>query len=208
MTLLDIHMIKTPGWEKNFQKQKALLENDFVKVHEVDFIKDHVFYARVNGFNEGQADYVSYFDDDDRVLDTSWIPSAIQLMDDNPHIAVVYPRYQATRNEQVIHVSPDQPYTLNDSWPRIHSLSIFRRSHMLNMCEIVMNQVAALNPKKTSRLENLLFQSMAMFGTFVHVPNIAYSWDLREGTARSTRLENHVELWAKDFKKRLHANLG
>ena len=43
MTLLDIHMIKTPGWEKNFQKQKALLENDFVKIHEVDFVKDHVF---------------------------------------------------------------------------------------------------------------------------------------------------------------------
>jgi hypothetical protein len=206
MLSLDIHMIKTPGWEKNFQEQKKLLERSNITVYEVDYIKDHVLYARANGFSKGTAKYVSYFDDDDRVLDVSWIDEALQRMEDDKSIAVIYPRYQATRNNKIVYVSPDKPFAVDFSWPRVHSLSIFRREYIKLVFDKVIDELAPLKPAKTSTIETLIFQGMTKFGTLVHVPNIAYSWDLRSGSARLTQLEKHVELWVKEFRQSLMLN--
>lgn len=198
--MLDIHMIATTGWEDNFEVQKKIMEsNPRVTVHREDFIPNHVLYARINGYAKGTSKYVSYFDDDDYIIDFDWVDEAIEMMERNPRIAIVYPRYNAVHAGKVIHTTPTGPYRQNRSFPPIHSLSIMRREQIEQASKMFTEGLKPLNPQVTNRLDNLMHNSLKKFGMFANIPNIAYNWNLREGTARNTPLELHVERWALNF---------
>lgn len=176
MTAVDIHIIKSPGFQAHFHAQAQRLAHPRINVHEAPYVAGSVIKARLRGFSLGTAPYVSWVDDDeDQVLDVEWIDAALDLLDSDPTIAAVYPQWQAVAKGSVVHAS-------NASIPlEPHHLTIMRRDNVLPM----------LTAMRDAHPQMMIFHELAVclgqlrFGRLVALPTLAYQWVMHDASARS-----------------------
>lgn len=87
---IDVHVLRHPD-RPEWMLQQALvsLAVEPVNVHVLDAVVGHVGRARIAGFAQGSAEYVSFVDDDDAV-EPGLFARALAVLEDNPELAGVF----------------------------------------------------------------------------------------------------------------------
>ena len=183
--------------EASYQAQLERLRHPLVNIIEGEYVLGNLLEARYRSYLKGTAEYVSWVDDDDEVLDLSWLSTAVDLLQD-PKVMAVYPRWRATRNGKPKHETPAEPWSIRlhhqqYGWPVAHHLTIMRRSMVLR----VLEELRAGCPIMTKDQDRLLTFTLARFGQLVSVPNMAYEWKLRQGSVRQQPPPPEVTEWAR-----------
>jgi hypothetical protein len=84
MSKIDLHIIKHPTQERTISTP----EHPLINVHYVDGYDRHIGKGRADGFSLGNEEYVSFMDDDDRVI-TDHLSKIIELLDSERTISGV-----------------------------------------------------------------------------------------------------------------------
>lgn len=152
---LDLHILQHPT--ENRQKQldrlllslKPAIEDKSINVNLCDGVTDHVGMARYVGFNTGDAEYVTFADDDDEVI-ASAIQPCINILNEYGDVdAVVTKEIEVFRGERGDRHARNRPKNLNEyrlgDVHSIHHLVVVRRKSIEpylkslldwpNMCE-------------------------------------------------------------------------
>lgn len=196
--MIDIHMIDSGRYPTEAENQRVTMRHPLVKLQAAEYVHRNMREARYKGFGLGTNPYVSWIDDDDEVLDVSWLEQAVTLLENDPTIAGVYPRYETYHRGRVISQLPlQEPWTaeLHRSPPPVaHHLTIMRRENVMAIHELLKaNQIM------TREQDVLLTQAQLRFGRMVPLPNIAYRWHLRPGGVRLLNDGVQVRSWSYSF---------
>ena len=182
--MLDVHMIPSVGFERGFDDQVARLQHPLIKIQTGKFVEANMLAARSGAYALGTAQYVSWVDPDDEILDISWINDAIELMEADQQVAAVYPRWISTVDGKITYTAPIHewdPASFNRGTKALgHTFTIMRRSN-------VLRTLAELKAKTTifkNRVDVLLVHSQMRYGRCVPEPTIAYNWKLRANSGR------------------------
>ena len=194
--MIDLHMIRTPDYE-GFDDQAKRASHPKVTIVEGDYVKGNMLEARMKAYAKGSNPYVSWIDDDDIVLDMSWIDSALEMLEDKS-IAAVYPQWRARMNDKIVHQTTFRPWNIshhesNGGSPEAHHLTIMRRENVLELLE----QVKAITPVHVKSQDRLLTTGMWRYGKVVPIEALAYEWLLRPNSARSLPENRAVSAWAE-----------
>src|SRR3954465_1312027 len=100
--MIDVHIICTPGNEALCEQQVSRLQHPLVNIVRGSYVQGNILEARYRAFAQGSAPFVSWVDDDDEVLDLSWLPEAVQKLQDQA-VSAVYPRWKATEQGRERH---------------------------------------------------------------------------------------------------------
>ena len=185
-------MIRSPGstWAFNFDAQVSRLSHPLVVFHEATHVQGNVLEARWQGFNLGTSPYVSWIDDDgDEVLDMQWIDYAVHLLDSDPSIAAVYPRWRATKDYQVVHESKAEHPALH---LEPHHLTIMRRKNVIPM----LQAIRTAHPLMMVYPELMLTLGSLRFGKLIPLNVMAYQWVQHSSSARSVKQDPATEAFA------------
>lgn len=178
-------MIPTQGFEQGFEEQVARLQHPLIEVQTGSYVKGNMLAARSRAYALGTAPYVSWVDPDDEVLDISWITRAVELLDSDPTVAAVYPRWISTIGTKITHTVPMHtwdPSTFNrGTWPAGHTFTIMRRVNVRR----TFDELEAITSVYQNRVDLLLVHSQMRYGRCVLEPTIAYNWKLRPKSGRS-----------------------
>lgn len=178
--MIDIHLIPQAGFDPN--PNILALQHPDITVQIGQYVHMNVLEARLQAFKLGTNPYVSWVDaDGDKVLDISWIPQALKMLED-PKIVAVYPRWVCYE-----YTTPFKPWDRLTHWnmekygPRAHHLTIMRRDHVVELLEEAKEAVGHL----MSKVEVYLLGALARYGDFAPIDAVAYEWVIRKGSARS-----------------------
>ena len=197
--MIDVHIIPTVGFEQNYADMVAQLEaHPKIIVQTGEFIQDNLLEARWLAYNKGTAPYVSWVDGDDAILDLSWVDRALGILDRNPHVSCVYPRWRTLREDGVIKESPIHVWSPEHHShftyaPLPHHLSIMRRENVLELLKLARENVSGMikNP------ERYVLSGLIRYGQLLSFNDMAYEWRLRDGTARSKEDPADVIKWVR-----------
>lgn len=183
-------MIDSGRFPENFALQCERVRHPKVRLQVAEPVWGNVAEARRLAYAMGDHPFVSWIDDDDEVLDMSWIDRALEILED-PKVSAVYPRWCSSGTlEQEI---PVHEWKLIGSHhhlqPYAHHLTIMRREYVPEFFEEVGDRPLLRDQ------DILLVASMARHGRLVALPNLAYRWALREGTARSHQEPPDLHSW-------------
>jgi hypothetical protein len=182
--MIDVHMIPSPGFERGFAEQVERLAHPLIRVQTGEFVLGDMLEARSRAYALGSAPYVSWVDPDDEVLDTSWIAGAVELMEADPTVAVVYPRWIATRDGKIVSRIPIHvwdPANFNrGSKPVGHTFSIMRRANVAQTFADLKRRTSSFQ----NRVDILLVHSQMRYGRCVSESTVAYNWKLQPSSGR------------------------
>lgn len=118
--MIDVHVLTLPNDRQDWFKQCMMsLKDEPVNVHILDGVVGNIGQARVNGFTQGDAKFVSYVDPDDYVLPGGFA-AGIQALEENPSIPCAYTyEYRLGINESI--------RSYNSFHRAPHHLLMFRR---------------------------------------------------------------------------------
>jgi hypothetical protein len=208
MKMVDIHMIDRGSYPEA-ARQRELIQHPLVQFQEGVYVLDNIREARYLSYSKGTCPYVSWIDDDDEVLDISWLDEAIEILESNPKISAVYPRYVIYEHGKVRETLPIQdPWNKNlhrKSCPVAHHLTIMRREQVMAIQELYKD-----HPKMNRMPDMILTQTLLRYGVLHPISNIAYKWILRDNSSRLTNDGKAVNHWANQFTcetYRLHSLL-
>lgn len=181
--MIDLHMIDSGKHPENFKKQIDRSRHPKIRLQVAQPVWGNVAEARRLAYQMGDHPFVSWIDDDDEVLDVSWVDGALEILQDQK-VSAVYPR---SLSRGVLEIeTPIHEWKLigshNHHWPYAHHFTIMRREYVPAFFEQVGDRPLLRDQ------DILLVASMARYGKLVAHPSMAYQWNLLEGTARS-----HVE---------------
>jgi hypothetical protein len=193
--VIDIHIIPAPGNEASYARQLERLKHPLVNVQIAEYVTGNMIEARWRGFSIGSAPYVSWVDDDDEIVDLSWLERAVRLLDDQT-IAAVYPRWRGTMNGKLLHETSGLPFSPTRflQAPALidpHHLTIMRRVNVISM----LSDVRSRFPVMMKNQERLLTIGQLRYGRLVALKEMAYEWKVREGSARTWKEDPDVEAW-------------
>lgn len=172
--MIDVHVVEKPGWP--VERVIEQVSHPLVTVHVGQYFPGNIYLTRLNGFSKGTNPLVTWIDPDDEVLDVSWLPKAVEWMQD-PSTAAVYPRWEAFRGTRkwVCPIYNTTPPNLNKgSYPHAHHLTIMRRSNILRSLG------AYRHPDVLQRVELRLIADQQRFGQLRQHPTVAYRWMIRD----------------------------
>jgi len=188
--VIDIHMIDSGKFPANLAAQAERVRHPQVQLHIADPVWGNLAEARRRAYALGDHPFVSWIDDDDEVLDVSWIDRAMEILQD-PEVSAVYPRWCSTG--AIEQETPRRDWQLIGAHsylqPFAHHLTIMRRAHIAEFFDDVGDRPLLRDQ------DILLVASMARHGRLVALPDMAYRWVLREGTARSHREPPDLQAW-------------
>lgn len=196
--MIDIHMIDSGRYPAEAAAQRVAMQHELVTLQEAEYVHHNMREARYRGFSLGTNPYVSWIDDDDEVVDITWLERAVEILEKNPDVSAVYPRYETFHRGKLLSTLPlQEPWTAElhrQPPPVAHHLTIMRREHVMTIHELMK-----ANPIMTREQDVLLTQAMLRFGRIVPVPNIAYRWHLRPGGVRLLNDGVQVRSWSYSF---------
>lgn len=191
--MIDIHMINSGRFPENFERQAERVRHPKVRLQISEPVWGNLVEARRIAYSKGDFPYVSWIDDDDEVLDMSWVDEALEILEDK-NVSAVYPRWcssGAMVRETRIHewklIGAHHPL-----WPCAHHLTIMRRQNVTPFFDEVGDRPLMRDQ------DILLVASQARYGRLVALPAMAYRWELREGTARSHQEPDELHAWGVD----------
>lgn len=184
-------MIDSGKFPENFARQAERVRHPKVQLQIAAPVWGNLAEARRRAYALGDHPFVSWIDDDDEVLDMAWVDRALQILRDDPEVSAVYPRWCSTGAHE--RETPDRPWALMEShvylWPHAHHLTIMRRCHVGEFFDDV-----GARPLLRDQ-DILLVASMARHGRLVALPDMAYRWNLRDGTPRSHCEPPELNAW-------------
>jgi len=196
--MIDIHIIPAPGNEVSFNAQLERLKHPLVNTIIGEYVAGNILEARYCAFSQGTSPYVSWVDDDDKILDLSWLPKALETLED-PGVAAVYPRWRSTLGGRPHHETSREAfhplkYVFNQPSFMPHHLTIMRRENVLALLE----QLRAVHPVTMMIQERFLILGQLRFGRLVKDDTMAYEWVLRQGTGRQMLDPIHIRHWLQE----------
>lgn len=197
--LIDIHMIDSGKFPDlaNAQRKK-MMEHPLVQFQEGEFVHLNLREARLRSYSKGTCPYVSFIDDDDEVLDISWLEQAIDILEKNPDVSAVYPRYETWEFGKHARTLPFEARwneNIHRQLPPVaHHLTIMRRENVM-----AIHEMFKVHPVMTRMQEPLLTLGMLRFGRLVPLDVIAYRWIVRPDSMRITNDNGSVTLWSRNF---------
>jgi len=182
--MIDIHIIPAPGNEANYALQLERLKHPLVNTIIGEYVAGNILEARYRAFSQGTSPYVSWVDDDDKILDLSWLPKALETLED-PGVAAVYPRWRSTLFGRVFDETSCEAFTpvrylFQTASFSPHHLTIMRRENVMEC----LNRLRERHPTTLSIQERYLVISQLRYGRIVKDDTLAYEWVLRQGTGR------------------------
>ena len=192
---IDIHMIDSGAHAENAAAQIERLRHPMIQTHIAQPVWGNVAEARRRAYALGSHPLVSFIDDDDVVLDVSWVDQAIDILRD-PEVAAVYPRWCGTGSLGAIE-TPQHAWDISSAHsphlPYAHHLTVMRRTNVDQFFADVGGRVMV------READRLLIAAQARFGRLVALPAMAYRWILRDGTARTHVEPESIERWACEY---------
>jgi hypothetical protein len=198
--MLDVHMIDSGKWPLNLELQAERIKHPLVTLQAGTYVKGNLLEARWLSYSKGTNPYVTFIDDDDEVLDTSWITDAIELLESDPGVSAVFPRWEAYQDGKLVTAASTEnwsPALMRRSPPDAHHLTIMRRENVMSTLEFVRRNCALM----THQQDIVLMISMMQFGRLHKVQNLAYRWNLHHQSARTMYDSPEVARWARGFKE-------
>lgn len=188
--MIDIHMIDSGRFPENFARQVERVRHPSVTLQIAAPVWGNVAEARRRAYALGDHPFVSWIDDDDEVLDVTWVDRALGILQD-PEVSAVYPRWCSTGAVKL--ETPRHEWQLMGAHhylkPFAHHLTIMRREHIAEFFEDVGDRPLMRDQ------DILLVASMARHGRLVSLPNLAYRWALRKDTPRTHREPPDLNAW-------------
>lgn len=181
--MIDMHIIETPGNNKAFLEQVERARHPKVNVWFGKYVHQNTFAARREVYQRGVAEFVTYVDDDDTVLDVSWLDTALQILED-PRVSAVYPTTKITDGWLEYFRTPEAVWSpglqSKHAYPVVHNFTIMRRKCV----QKTLDEISAFTQVMRRSSDMLIRDSLMRYGKFVHVPVLAYEWKLRKNSGR------------------------
>ena len=173
--LIDVHIIKplhhhdlTDIW---LDQCLASIENEPINVFYVDPVKDDIRQARRNGFEQGDAPYVSFVDPDDYIIPGGF---DVCLKHINDAVCGVYTTSNRLIGNDLIPIHQFRPYEQSiilNNLIEIHQLVVMDRkivNHVLNTYYDYIPPIVLEAP--------CLYALMSMFKPWLAIDHVGYVW--------------------------------
>lgn len=92
--MIDFHVIRHPMQDR----EPVFFSHDRCRIYQVPGVDRHIGAGRFAGFSCGDSEYVSFFDDDGDVVNTSVIDEIIARLDADPGLSAVCTDEKVSRN--------------------------------------------------------------------------------------------------------------
>lgn len=187
---IDIHIIPAPGNEANFQAQLERLKHPLVTTQVAEYVPGAIVQARCRAYAMGTCEYVSWVDDDDTILTLDWLDEAVRILDNDPSVSAVYPRWKYTVHGVVTHVSKAER---NPMHLEPHHLTIMRRKYAVPMMESIRD----VYPTMCLWQDLMVPIGQLRHGRLVPLNVIAYEWKGRDGSGRSLPIDGPMNQYGQ-----------
>lgn len=186
--LVDCHIVdsgRNPQW---LQECITSLESQPVNIHIIPYTKDLITSRRL-GFSKGNAEFVTYADDDD-VVDPNTINKCLDVLTSDKKPSAVY------TDEYIVHedlsickpgVSWNKPWSIASqiSIPTfVHPLIVARRSSVNKYLPMI--KYSGIYP------DYILWCMLGISEGFTHIDYLGYKW--RQHEHQTTYLRSSTEL--------------
>jgi hypothetical protein len=204
--MIDVHMIDSGCCPELCARQQEIVQHKSIVLQKGVYVSGNLLEARILSYSKGVNPYVTWIDDDDEVLDLSWIDHALYLLED-PKISAVYPRWHCTEDNKILYESPFIPWSFEyqdrkSGFPLAHHLTIMRRENVLQ----ILNEFKINVGRMIKEQDRLLTYSMNLFGKLVPVENIAYNWKLRNNSTRIIKEAQTTSAWVNQYRLKIKGN--
>lgn len=136
--LIDIHILHSPNENPEWAQQCVDSLNDQpVNIFELDGIPGDIRQARYNGFQQGNAPYVSFVDPDDFVYPDTY-NICLQELTADPNICGVYTTSNVEKSDNVSLMHPYRPWSLelhSTNICEVHQVTVMKRELVLECYE-------------------------------------------------------------------------
>lgn len=197
--MIDFHMLDSGKWSENLALQAERIKHPLVTLQLSPPVWGNILEARYNAYQLGTNPYVSWIDDDDEVLDVSWLDSAIELLESDQDVSAVYPRWCAYEGDKLKVMQRIEPWTYlhqRRSPPAAHHMTIMRRKNLMPILERMRTEVGVM----VHQQDVCIGISNLKFGRMHYDHSLAYRWNLWPGTGRTLIDTATAQRWAVDFK--------
>ena len=203
--MIDVHIAHMPEYRQDWWEECQLsLQDHPITIHHIDGIPGDVRQMRLNGYNMGTHDYVSFVDPDDIVMPGAF-EVLLEVLTSNPDVDGVYSlsdRITDTgRSVGLIHPyrEYDRSY-LSKHIAEIHQLTVMRRDAIVNIIRDNFNDIPPIG-----YTEITTFAMFAMKYQWKAVDHVGYKWRVHaNGAHNQPYVERKVSL---DRIKSLHDEL-
>ena len=172
ISLVDVHIIagKKERW---IEECLASLSKEHVNIWFVPRIEGNTAKAREIGFRQGQADYVSFVDPDDRIV-PGVFEKCLSAMNADQSLSGVYTdeilideqgKYLMDGWSKSTQLFPEQQL-IADIFRGVHHLQVLRREYV----EKCLPLKGKLMP------EPILTSDIRQYGPLLHLPIVGYHW--------------------------------
>jgi glycosyltransferase involved in cell wall biosynthesis len=182
MHKIDFHVLKHPI----YPRYTRVFSHPKCNIHQIDGIKNHIGQGRCIGFQQGTAEYVSFYDDDDDVL-PEHLDQIIKRLDDNQHLTAIATEQNVINSKGIVcrkqvHLLDKEQYKLKDV-RYIHQLVVIRRSALTSKYLDLLNQC-------NDWCEFALYTQMILDGhVFQHFNKVCYNWYLHTENVKSLKIK-------------------
>lgn len=184
--MIDVHIINSPDWIENMQRQKDILsQNKNISLFICEPVDGDLFEARRQAYKNGTAEFVSFVDPDDQILDMRIFDLAERTLSRDKTISSIYSRWRSIHEKNPRKITTTQfkkwEPKIHDSWthPIVHQIIVHRRANIEKTYE-------DLKGIKWGYLESWIVNAAQMqYGRLEQIDLIAYEWLLRENSART-----------------------
>lgn len=196
--MIDLHIIDSGRHAKNLRHQVERASHPSITVHVAQPVWGNTAEARRRAYALGSHPFVSWMDDDDVVLDVSWVDQALQILRD-PDVSAVYPRWVGlglgvAGGAIVTPVHEWRLMTCHRAWlPHAHHLTIMRRENVARFFADVGDRVMMRDQ------DLLLVASQPRYGRLVALPDMAYRWIFRADSPSQQPAPEPVTRWAVEY---------
>jgi hypothetical protein len=197
-------MIDSGRFALNAARQEQHARHPLVRFHRASPVWGNTARARRQGYTLGSQPFVTWIDDDDALLDLTWLPQALRILRDDSSVAAVYPRWRCSGAYEF--TVPVHRWSLRNAHcantPYAHHLTVMRRENVtqffrdLGARTLVRDQDA------------LLVHAQARHGRLVALPALAYHWRLRPGSGRTVAEPPEVDAWVQRYRADTIARVG
>ena len=177
----DTHVILLPDTQKEWwQACRQSMENEPIRIHEVEGAPGHIGKGRAKGFALGDSPYVSCVDPDDLVVPGAFA-ACIEALERHPEACGAY--------TDEYHIDADGKTIQKGLWsgrewnpllqlePRyLHHLFVMRR-------RFVAPHLQELSDKWPYLADFVLKGLLAAHGPWIHVDRFGYKWRIHGNTA-------------------------
>jgi hypothetical protein len=189
--VIDLHIIDSGLFPENLAKQIERVQHPLVTVHIAEPVWGSVAEARRRAYSMGSNPFVTWVDDDDEVLDTSWLGMAVRLLQGDSGISAVYPRWRSSGALEM--QTPDMAWDLMKAHhylkPFAHHMTVMRRENVTRFFDEVGDRPLIRDQ------DLLLVASQARYGVLVAASAMAYRWHLHDASARSHQEPPDLHAW-------------